>query len=430
VSESHSAAKRRGQRARKAGAHPRHCVESVHSAGRDMLEVDMSHGEGNGQGSTELATLRGASLVHGAGAELALDDIPRRVAVVVNGNAKNVTAEVIFTLDQILAGGDLFVSRSLDEADEIAKVLVSRGYGTVLTGGGDGTFSVMVTKVYAEAERQGAALPRFGFLKLGTGNALAHVVGASGSGGGELAADIGRLRQDAGSREIGLVQVDGILAPFCGFGVDAVVLQDYEATKKWFGGTPLEGLGRGAVGYTLSSLTRSLPRYAVQRSARCRIINRGQPCYRVSPSGIVSSAGIGSGQVVFEGPARLVAVATIPYYGYGFRAFPFAEERADRMHLRVANLSASAFLLHFRSIWRGEYQDANHISDFLVQDVDLEMDPPTPFQIGGDFHCVTERMRVALAARRIRLVDFYAPPSGGAPVGPEKTPLSSRGKSK
>jgi diacylglycerol kinase family enzyme len=40
---------------------------------------------------------------------------------------------------RILQGGDLFVSRSLEEADEIARVLVSRGYGTVLTGGGDGT---------------------------------------------------------------------------------------------------------------------------------------------------------------------------------------------------------------------------------------------------------------------------------------------------
>jgi diacylglycerol kinase family enzyme len=348
---------------------------------------------------------------------------PGRIAVVVNGNAKNVTAEVISTLDQIMQGGDLFVSRSLEEADEIAIVLVSRGYGTVLTGGGDGTFSVMVTKVYAEAERQGKALPRFGFLKLGTGNALAHVVGASGSGGGDLAADIRRLRQDAGSREIGLVQVDGVLAPFCGFGVDAVVLQDYEATKRLLGRTPFARLGRGAAGYAVSSLTRSLPRYLVQRPAQCRVINRGEACYRVGPSGVVQGASIATGEVLFEGPARLVAVATIPYYGYGFRAFPFAEERPDRMHLRIANLSAANFMLHFPAIWRGEYQSPERISDFLVQEVELHMDPPTPFQIGGDFHCVTGQMQVALAARRIRLVDFYAPPSGTAPEQPSYPPL-------
>jgi diacylglycerol kinase family enzyme len=337
--------------------------------------------------------------------------LSERIAVVVNGNAKNVTAEVISTLDQILLGGDLFVSRSLGEADEIAKVLVSRGYGTVLTGGGDGTFSVMVTKVYTEAVRQNARLPRFGFLKLGTGNALAHVVGASGSGRGALAADIRRLREDAGSREVGLVEVDGELAPFCGFGIDAVVLRDYEALKKRLGGTPLEGFGMGPVGYALSSLTRSLPLTVVKGAVHCRIINRGAPCFRVGPKGVISGQPIATGEVVFEGPARLVGAATIPYYGYGLRAFPFAEERADRMHLRVSNLSVPTFVRHFRAIWRGEYQHPEHISDFLVQSVEIRMDTPTPFQMGGDFRCETSEKTVSLAPRRIRLVDFYAPPN-------------------
>src|SRR5262245_12979501 len=53
---------------------------------------------------------------------------PRRIAVVVNGRARNVTAEVVSTLDQILKGGDLFVSRSMGDAREIAKTLVARGY--------------------------------------------------------------------------------------------------------------------------------------------------------------------------------------------------------------------------------------------------------------------------------------------------------------
>lgn len=342
---------------------------------------------------------------------IAKSGLPERIAVVVNGNAKNVTDEVISTLDQILLGGDLFVSRSLDEADEIAKVVVNRGYGTVLTGGGDGTFSVMVTKVVAEAVRKDAALPRFGFLKLGTGNALAHVVGASGSAGGDLAADIRRLREDAGSREISLVQVDGVLAPFCGFGIDALVLQDYEAIKHQFGGTPFERFGSGPVGYTLASLTRSLPRSLVRRPAQCTVINRGAECYRVGPNGVIPGHAIAEGEVLFQGPAQLVGVATIPYYGYGFRAFPFAEERPDRMHLRVSNLSAPTFLRHFRSIWRGEYQNPDKISDFLVAAVDIQMDPESPFQIGGDFRFVTGEMRVSLAPRRIRLVDFYAPPS-------------------
>src|SRR5688572_17000124 len=60
-----------------------------------------------------------------------------RVAVVVNGNAKQVTDDLVDILDQIVQSGDLFVSRSLAEATEIARTIVRRGYPTVLTGGGD-----------------------------------------------------------------------------------------------------------------------------------------------------------------------------------------------------------------------------------------------------------------------------------------------------
>jgi len=106
----------------------------------------------------------------------------QRIAVVVNGNAKSVTAEVIETLDQILDSGDLFVSRSVEESEGIARILVDRGYETILTGGGDGTFTVVVTSVVNEAKRRNAPLPRFGLLRLGTGNSLAWVLGASGAG--------------------------------------------------------------------------------------------------------------------------------------------------------------------------------------------------------------------------------------------------------
>src|SRR5262245_15022982 len=101
-----------------------------------------------------------------------------RIAVVVNGNAKSVTSEVIETLDQILDSGDLFVSRRVEESEAIARTLVDRGYGTILTGGGDGTFTVVVTAVVKEAARRGEPLPRFGLLRLGTGNLLAGGPGA------------------------------------------------------------------------------------------------------------------------------------------------------------------------------------------------------------------------------------------------------------
>src|SRR6478609_929575 len=168
-----------------------------------------------------------------------------RIAVVVNGNAKSVTQEVISTLHQILLGGDLFVSRSLDDARHIARTIVSRGYGTVLTGGGDGTFTVMVTEVVREGRKQNRPHPRFGLLKLGTGNALAWVVGARDPKSGELAADIERLTQDAGSRSMRFIEVEGFVTPFCGLGADADVLADYTWVKSRLMKTPIRRVAPG-----------------------------------------------------------------------------------------------------------------------------------------------------------------------------------------
>jgi diacylglycerol kinase family enzyme len=341
------------------------------------------------------------------GAKLARE----RIAVVVNGNAKSVTDEVISTLDQILLGGDLFVSRRLEDAAEIAKTLVNRGYGTVLTGGGDGTFTVMVSEVVREARQKQRELPRFGLLKLGTGNALAWVVGASKVKGRGLSADIQRLRSDAGSRSVRLVEVEGFLTPFCGFGVDAVVLHDYAKVKSTLGKTPLRRYAAGPLGYALASVTRSIPSYVLRPVPHCRVVNEGSEAYRVGGNGEIVGQPVARGEILYEGPARIVGVASIPYYGFGFRMFPFAEERTDRMQLRISTIGPVAFVRNFPAIWRGEYHDPDTVFDYLVEDIHIELDPPTVFQIGGDPRGERDRVKVSLSRDAIRLVDFYAPPS-------------------
>lgn len=334
-----------------------------------------------------------------------------RIAVVVNGNARSVNDEVISTLDQILMGGDLFVSRRLEDSREIARTLVGRGYGTVLTGGGDGTFTVMVTEVVKEARRQGRPLPRFGFLRLGTGNALAWVVGASHAKGRGLAADIQRLREDAGSRPLRLVEVEGMMTPFCGFGVDAVVLRDYGEVKALLSRTPLERFAAGPLSYALASTTRSIPSYFLRRVPHCRVVNDGAEAFRIGAKGGILGPPIERGETIFEGPARIATASTIPYFGFGFRMFPFAEERPDRMQLRISRIGPVEFVRHFPAIWRGEFDNPEVLFDYLVEAVTIEMDPPTAFQIGGDAHGERAKVQMALSAEPIRLVDFYAPPS-------------------
>ena len=117
------------------------------------------------------------------------------------------------------------------------------------------------------------------------------------------------------------------------------------------------------------------------------------------------------GAVLYEGPAKVASVGAIPYYGFGFRFFPYAEDRPDRIHLRVSNITTFAFVGNFPSIWKGEYEDLESTFDYLVEDVTLEMDPPTSFQIGGDVRGERSRVRVRMT-EPIRIVDFYAPPRG------------------
>lgn len=343
-------------------------------------------------------------------------DAPRggRLAVVVNGNAKSVTAEVIETLDQILDGGDLFVSRRVEESEAIARTLVDRGYGTILTGGGDGTFTVVVTAVVNEARRRGAPLPRFGLLRLGTGNSLAWVIGASKQterGGRGLAADLARLRADAGSRDLRLVEAEGMLSPFCGFGIDAVMLRDYGAVKSLLARGPLKRLAPGPLAYAVAATTRTLPGYVLRATPHCRVINEGGDAFRVGERGRIVGSPLRKGAVLYEGPAKIASVGAIPYYGFGFRFFPYADDRPDRMQLRLSKISAAAFVANFRSIWRGDYDDLETTFDYLVDDITIEMDPPTSFQIGGDVAGERSRVRVRLT-EAIRIVDFYAPPRG------------------
>jgi len=50
-------------------------------------------------------------------------------------------------------------------------------------------------------------------------------------------------------------------------------------------------------------------------------------------------------------------------------------------------------------------------SDLFVDDVEIEMDPVTSFQVGGDVQGERTKVRVRLADP-IPVVDFYAPPRG------------------
>ncbi len=329
-----------------------------------------------------------------------------RVAVVVNGNAKRVTDDLVEILDQIVQSGDLFVSRSLEEGQDIARRIVDRGYPTVLTGGGDGTFTQVVTWIVRAARDRGVEPPRFGFLKLGTGNALAWALGAQAG----AVADLGRLRREGGSRALRLLEVEDVLTPFAGFGADALALKHFNEVKNAFSKVPvLRRFGTGGLAYAVSIVGLSMPKVLVQPHQHVRIINQGEPASRLGVDGQPVGAPVAAGEVLYEGPFRGVLLSTIPYWGFGARIFPFAEDRVDRFELRVVDIGSLDVAWNIREIWKGTYRDAR-LHDFLAEDVHIQFDEPQPFEIGGDAYGDREALRARLAPEPIRVVDYYAPP--------------------
>lgn len=338
-----------------------------------------------------------------------------RVAVVVNGRARYVTKELVQTLDQIVRRGDLFVSRSLEEARDIARIIVERGYPTVLTGGGDGTFVQMVTAIVRAAEAIGRPFPRFGLLKLGTGNALAWVLGAQSKRGRGVIADLARLQSEGGSRTLRLIEIEGLLTPFAGMGADAITLTHHEQTRKAFHASGiLRPLDRGPVTYAAAILGRTVPQFLFGSKLEVRIVNEGAPAVAIGRDGKPAGAEIARGEVLYTGRARMIGMSTIPYWGFGARVFPHAEDRDDRFNLRVVNFGSVEAMTRLRGIWQGTHRSKN-LHDFLVERIRIECEKAAPLQIGGDPVGSREVVLAELSRRPIRVVDFYSPPPVSVP---------------
>jgi hypothetical protein len=205
--------------------------------------------------------------------------------------------------------------------------------------------------------------------------------------------------------------VEDYIAPFCGFGADALMLADYSHVKNQLLKTPLRRIAPGPLSYGIAAATRSLPSYFFRKMPHCRVTNQAGDAYRVGSNGKIVGPPIPKGEVIYEGSARIASISTIPYYGFGFRVFPYAEERGDRMHLRISTIGPVRFVKNFKPIWRGTYANPEVLFDYLVESISIEMDPPTAFQIGGDVRGERSHVTATLSPQPIRLVDFYAPPS-------------------
>ena len=356
-----------------------------------------------------------------------------RVAVLLNANARAVTEGLRRELENFVPPEDLFYSRSFDEARTISRTVLDRGYRTVLTGGGDGTFVGYVNCLFEEAASRPAQsfgsgalrlapvaahavrLPRFGVLKLGTGNALAEFAGASSRRVG-VVEDILRTRSGecSVSRSLHLLSHEGKRAPFAGLGIDAAVLNDYAGLKQSLKGGKLEFAGSGGLGYFWSVVGKTIPAVLLQRDApNVEIVNLGGPARRVGPDGERIGRDLAHGEILYKGPCRLAAAGTVPCYGFGFRIFPHALRSPGAFQLRLTAMSAPKILANLRTIWRGETPRTG-ILDFSCDKVLVKFDRDMPLQVGGDAEGYRREVVLEMAERPLELLDFRPQPRAGS----------------
>jgi diacylglycerol kinase family enzyme len=343
---------------------------------------------------------------HPAPPEAAFAASRPEVAVLLNANAKAVNAQVRRALSRVVPDEHLFLSTCQAEASAIADEVVARRYGTVFTGGGDGTFVGWVNRILESAERRAARPPRFGVLALGTGNAVAEMVGATPR---RHAQDLARfVRGEVGAvRRLDLLTCEGRKTPFAGVGIDAAVLNDYIWLKDRLSGTPLAKLGLGISGYGLAIALRSAPRVLAQRRpSYCEIVNVGRPAWRLDGAGVRIGRPIPHGELLYAGPCMLAAASTVPYYGLGLKAFPFVGSASGMMQLRVATrIGVPTLLMNIPRIWSGGFEHEG-LLDFHAERVALRFERPMPLQVGGDAEGWRDALTFSMASSPVEIVDF------------------------
>lgn len=322
-----------------------------------------------------------------------------KVAVLLNANAKRVTEKVVHRVSHVVPEEDLYLSRTMDDCAAIAKKVVERRYSTVFTGGGDGTFMAFANAINAEMQARGISrAPRFGVLKLGTGNALANLVGASSLSGDGILDDILRARANEvpSVRRLDLLTCHDQMAPFAGLGFDAAILNNYVDLAK-------KGL-KGGPGYFGSVVFKTLPHYlANPKPVQGEVVCEGR-AMKLDPDGKVTHI-FGKGDVLYRGPMNIVAAGTVPCYGYNFKIFPFAGKRRGMMQLRVAAVSSLTCLGNLPSLWKGTFRHPD-IHDFFVDGASVRFEKVMPLQVGGDAAGMHDRVSFGMAERSVDLVDF------------------------
>ena len=326
----------------------------------------------------------------------------QRAAFLLNRNARAVTDKLVERLAAVVPAGDLFLSRTMEDASVFARTIARRGYGQVFLGGGDGTLVTTMNLLREHSRAEGLKMPTVGVLKLGTGNAMATALGAV-----DPLVDASHVlhRGPAKDSDVDFVETeDGLLTPFAGMGYDGAVLNDYNWLKNRAKNHPIgRALAETVGGYLGAMLVRSVPNELRRPPTTLRIRSTQEAVFmRPTRTGDVEER-LPAGTLLFEGKAATVCVGSIPYFGFGFTMFPFAMTKPGHMQMRIVGAPIPSILANlYPGVWKGTWRH-DQLLDFMVKDVEIESDHPLPYQVGGDAAGSQKTLRFKVSSQPVKM---------------------------
>lgn len=322
--------------------------------------------------------------------------------ILVNANAKRGGRRIAVQIARALPSASVRLTRSIEEVEGWLRTVIGSGAPVrcILSAGGDGS-AVTLLNALDRIVPRGDRFPPVGALPLGTGNAWAHALGAR-----KLDACVRALARHDGpvpTRRYSLLTCDGVLTFFGGCGWDAQVLDDYRQQVEQ---SPSRRVAKSVWGYVSAMLLRTVPKSLLHGRPHVIVENLGDEVYTMDAGGRIRRVeGAKRGTILYEGMASVAGAATCPEFGYGFRAYPFAERLLDRLNVRVYDQKTLNAVISIPKLWRGEHPMPG-MHDWFATEVRMTFSRPVPLQIGGEALGSRQTVEFKQSDRRVDALDW------------------------
>jgi diacylglycerol kinase family enzyme len=300
----------------------------------------------------------------------------RGLYIVVNANAKRGGRRIAVQIARALPSATVRLTKSLAELEGWLRTIQEPR--AILSAGGDGS-AVALLNALDRVVPKGEPFPTIGALPLGTGNAWAHALGARKLD--TCVKALARHDEVMPTKRYGLFTCDGTLTFFGGCGWDAQILDDYRIQVE---ASPSSRLAKSVWGYVSAMFVRTVPKSILHGRPHVIIENLGDEVFTVDEYGRVHPMeGVRRGTILYEGMASVAGAATCPEFGYGFRAYPFAERMLGYMNVRIYDAKTHRAVMDIPKLWKGQHPLFG-MHDWFAKEVRMTFSRPMPLQIGGE----------------------------------------------